>query len=153
MVPQVRFIATNFRNPSWMSLGVISRFLTRNSGYRSGVQLDNGQLETMCDPQLVVDVVLNPLIKQHARFSRWQVNASWVSPAPTGLLRSPLDITMCFRLTQLTEFSCGHTAIARQQRVDCNRSNCVSSQAHNPESHDCASRCAQRYLICQDRGG
>lgn len=50
-----------------MSLGVISRFLTRNSEYRSGVQLDNGELETMCDPQLVVDVVLNPLIKQHAR--------------------------------------------------------------------------------------
>lgn len=50
-----------------MSLGVISRFLTRNSEYRSGVQLDNGELGTMCDPQLVVDVVLNPLIKQHAR--------------------------------------------------------------------------------------
>ncbi|KAI6108842.1 hypothetical protein EDD16DRAFT_63386 [Pisolithus croceorrhizus] len=33
---------------------------------------------------------------------------SRVNPAATGLLHSPLDITMCFRLTQLTEFSCGH---------------------------------------------
>lgn len=66
MVPQLRFIAANFRNPLWMSLDVLSRFLTRIVEYQTGVQLDNGELETMCDPQLVVDVVLNPLVKQHA---------------------------------------------------------------------------------------
>ncbi|KAI6124882.1 hypothetical protein EV401DRAFT_1940442 [Pisolithus croceorrhizus] len=78
---------------------------------------------------------------------------SRVNPAATGLLHSPLDITMCFRLTQLTEFSCGHTSIARQQRVDCNRSSCSFSQAHNPNTHDCNAECAQRYLIRQERGG
>ncbi|KAI6101186.1 hypothetical protein F5141DRAFT_286991 [Pisolithus sp. B1] len=74
---------------------------------------------------------------------------SRVNPAATGLLHSPLDITMCFRLTQLTEFSCGHTSIARQQRVDCNRSSCSFSQAHNPNTHDCNAECAQRMLADQ----
>ncbi|KAI6044487.1 hypothetical protein EDC04DRAFT_2642935 [Pisolithus marmoratus] len=51
---------------------------------------------------------------------------------------------MCFLLTQLTEFSCGHTTVTRQQRVDCNRSNCIFSSAHNPNPHNCAVECVQR---------
>ncbi|KAI5993365.1 hypothetical protein EDC04DRAFT_2806841 [Pisolithus marmoratus] len=51
---------------------------------------------------------------------------------------------MCFRLTQLTEFSCGDTTVARQQRVDCNGSNCIFSSAHNPNPHNCVAECAQR---------
>ncbi|KAI6139746.1 hypothetical protein BKA82DRAFT_605283 [Pisolithus tinctorius] len=50
---------------------------------------------------------------------------------------------MCFRITQLTEFGCGCTSIARQQRVDCNRSDCRCSASHNPNPHNCLVECSQ----------
>ncbi|KIN93031.1 hypothetical protein M404DRAFT_1009232 [Pisolithus tinctorius Marx 270] len=65
MVPQLRSIAANSRNPLRMSLkvpdcwrGILNTEVV--------LWLDNEGLVTMRDSQLVVDVVLNPLIKQHA---------------------------------------------------------------------------------------
>ncbi|KIM53124.1 hypothetical protein SCLCIDRAFT_139613 [Scleroderma citrinum Foug A] len=54
---------------------------------------------------------------------------------------------MCFRLNQCTEHTpCGHTTVARQHRIDCNKSTCRISASHNSGRHDCARDCVQNML-------
>ncbi|KIK93770.1 hypothetical protein PAXRUDRAFT_493888 [Paxillus rubicundulus Ve08.2h10] len=53
---------------------------------------------------------------------------------------------MCYRITQYSEYSCGHQFVIRQQIVDCNQQKCRFSGMHDSEYHSCAATCAQRLL-------
>ncbi|ESK94828.1 hypothetical protein Moror_14152 [Moniliophthora roreri MCA 2997] len=58
---------------------------------------------------------------------------------------------MCFLINGERQFTCGHRARFKRERVDCNNRYCAISRSHRyTEAHDCATECEQNLKPDQD---